>query len=271
MGIARGVMVAGCLALAGIGPAYGQTLGKGGTMVNETMQIPHCPAPLGTVALVEAKRSDNASGQLPPGLAAMMALARAQQGLGGDVDPVPLMRMIVAQSGCFQVVDRGEGFDALQRERALAAGQQTTGGTPAPTLTPADYLLTATIVYQDEDAGSRGGMFGGLSGMYGGAAGIRSKKLETQTMLALTSVKTGIQEAVSTGSARKRDLHILAGGLVGLGIGALGGNDSTDIGKLTAASLIDAYSKLAPQFQSLRPVAAAVPSPAPAGPGQSRP
>ncbi|WP_454887244.1 CsgG/HfaB family protein [Sphingomonas oryzagri] len=251
-----------------------QTLGKGGTMVREGMAIPHCPAPLGTVALVETKHSDNASGQLPPGLAALMAMARAQRGMAtGDVDPVPLMRMIVAQSGCFQVVDCGEGFDALQRERALAAGQQTTGEAPAPTLTPADYLLTATIVYQDEDAGSSGGALRGLRGGYGGAAGIRSKKLETQTMLTLTSVKTGVQQAVATGEARKRDIRVIAGGLVGLGIGAIGGNDSTDIGKLTAASLIDAFAKLAPQFQSLTPVATVAPSPAPApaAPAPSRP
>ncbi len=244
-----------------------QKLGKGGTMVNDQLEIPRCSASLGTVALVETKKQDNASGQLPPGLAALMAMARAQNGMSdAQVDPMPLLRMIIARSGCFQVVDRGEGFDALQRERALASGQQTTGGSAAATLTLADYLLTANIVYQDENVGSGGGALGGLGRGFGGLGGLKSKKLETQTVLSVTAVKTGIQETIASGQARKRDLKVLAGGLVGLGNGALGGADSTDIGKLTAARLVDAFSHLEPQLEATlaRQLAARQPQPVPA-------
>lgn len=71
-------------------------------------------------------------------------------------------------------------------------------------------------------------------------------------MLTLVSVKTGIQEAVATGSARKRDLKILAGGLTGLGLGLVGAGDSTDIAKVTSAALLDAYAKLVPQVRAVR-------------------
>ena len=248
-------LCAAALAASFMAPAtaWAQKMGKGGTMVNENMELPKCAAPIGTVALVESKKQDNASGQLPPGMAALMNLARAQQGYStGTADPIPLLKMIMAQSACFQVVDRGEGFDALQRERMLAAGGQTAGSTSGPTIAAADYMLTAQIGYQDEDAGSRGGAFGGLGGGFGGLGGIKQKKLESQTMLTLVSVKTGIQEAVATGSARKRDLKILAGGLTGLGLGLVGAGDSTDIAKVTSAALLDAYAKLVPQVRAVR-------------------
>ena len=52
----------------------------------------------------------------------MMEMAQAQQGGGTSVDPMPLVKLLAARSRCFTVVDRGAGYDALQRERAIAAG-----------------------------------------------------------------------------------------------------------------------------------------------------
>lgn len=239
-------LLAGTAALALAWPASAQRVGKGGTGVDETAELPRCERPLGTVALVEEKRSTNASGALPPQFAALLELAERQQGLA-RVDPLPLLKLLAAQSGCFQVVDRGEGFDALQRERALAAGQQLVNGQAlgGQTLEAADYMLTANVIYQDERAGGGGGGLGGIGGGGGGLIGIKSKRLEAQTMLTLVAVKTGIQEAVATGAARKRDIRVLGGGLVGLGIGALaGGYESTDIGKITSLALLDSFRKL---------------------------
>ncbi|USI74982.1 CsgG/HfaB family protein [Sphingomonas morindae] len=245
---------AACLAVAALsGTAAAQKMGKGGTAIGAGMELPVCAAPVGTVALVEAKRQDNASGQLSPGLAALLNAARAQQGQSeATTDPLPLLKLILARSQCFRVVDRGEGFDALQRERALAAGGQTSQAAQGATIEAADYLLTAQIVYQDENAGSRGLALGGLGGAFGGLAALRQKKLESQTMLTLVAVKTGVQEAVATGSARKRDLSIIGGGLAGLGLGLLGGEASTDIGKVTSAALLDAYRRLVPQIPAVR-------------------
>lgn len=257
-------LIAG-LAIVTSGAAAAQTRGKGGTVVDEKLALPKCDAPIGTVALVEAKQ-DNASGQLPPGLAALMNMARAQQGLStARAEPIPLLKAIMAQSGCFQVVDRGAGFDALQRERALASGGQVNGAAPSATIMPVDYLLTAEVVYQDENAGSRGGGLGGIGGGLAGLAGLNQKKIESQTMLTLVEVRTGLQSAVATGSARKRDLKFAGGGLVGLGLG-LFGSQSTDISKVTAAALVDAYGKMVPQVQAARARAAqvAAPSAAPA-------
>ena len=75
------------------GSAWAQKIGMGGTMVNENMELPKCAAQIGTVALVESKKQDNPSGQLPPGMAALMNLTRAQQLYStATADPIPCSR-----------------------------------------------------------------------------------------------------------------------------------------------------------------------------------
>ncbi|WP_339501017.1 CsgG/HfaB family protein, partial [Pseudomonas canadensis] len=154
------------------------------------------------------------------------------------VDPLPLVKLMIARSGCFRVADRGEAFSALERERAIAGGAAA-----ARPVTKADYLLQGNVVYTDSKARESGG---GVGGMFGGAVGLKSKTMESQVLLTLVDVKTGIQEAVSSGSARKKDVGVVGGGLLlGLGVGALGGTyASTDIGKITSLAMVDAFRKL---------------------------
>ena len=236
-------------------PAVAQKMGKGGIGIDETTEVPRCDRPLGTIALVEERAAGGPAEGVPPGLAALIRMAEAQNGGGQRVDPLPLLKLLVANSGCFQVVDRGEGFDALQRERQLAAGGAVAGGNSQPTLKAADYLLQAKVLYSDNDSAGSGA---GLGSIFPGGLGFKQKVKASQTMLTLIEVKTGIQQAVATGSARKKDLLILGGGvLTNAGIGALGGTyTSTDMGKITSLAMLDALKKLTAQAQAQLSVAA---------------
>ena len=78
---------------------------------------------------------------------AMIEMAQAQQGAGGSVNPLPLVKLLAPQSHCSIIVDRGAGFDALQRERALAAG--ASGAAQPNTLQAVEYMLVAQVVYSD--------------------------------------------------------------------------------------------------------------------------
>lgn len=227
--------------------AMAQKLGAGGTMIDGNEVLEKCTSPIGTASLVEEKKTAGIEAGLPPQLAAFMAMARAQQGMGA-VDPLPLLKLLAAQSGCFQVVDRGEAFNAIQRERQIAAGGQTTGAGPGATLTASDYVLVAQIVQQDGNAGGVGGIGGGT---FGGGGGFKQTKKEAQVLLTLSKVSTGVQEAVASGQARKKDTGLVLGGLLGLGLGAIGGAyESTDLGKVTAAALLDGFNKLVIQLRS---------------------
>ena len=250
----------GLMALAAA-PAAAQKLGKGGVGVDEQSELPQCAAMIGTVALVEDRSATDQRGtdDLPAGIRALVRMAEQQNGGGARVDPLPLLKLLTARSNCFQIVDRGQGFTALQRERELAAGGSVAAGSNAASLRAADYLLTAQVVYSDTNAGGNGGTIGGL---LPGGLGFKTKKMESQTILTLVEVKTGIQRAVATGSARKKDLSILGGGiLANASVGALGGAyTSTDIGKVTSLALLDAMRKLLTDARAtMPPMAAAVP------------
>ena len=97
---------------------------------------------------------------MPPQFRAMIEMAQAQQGGGGSVDPLPLLKPLAARSHCFVIVDRGAGFDALQRERALAAGATGAAQTNT-TLQAAEYMLVAQVVYSDAKSRQSGGAGGG--------------------------------------------------------------------------------------------------------------
>lgn len=223
--------------------ASAQKLGVGGVGVDQNTSLPKCDKPLGTIALVEKKVADQYD-KLPEGIRALAEMADAQENKKGPtrVDPVPLVKLMAGNSGCFTVAERGEAFDAVKRERELAGlGEQK--------VVPASHVGTVTLIYSD--ANSKGAA-GGAGGGFGSAVGLKSKTLESQVMLSLTDIKTGLQTSVATGSARKKDLNIVGGGLfVDLGIAVLGGAySSTDIGKITALATLDAFRNLVADAQA---------------------
>lgn len=240
----------GAIALAMTGCAADQThLGGGSTMVTGSAgaagaqgaapQLTHCAAPIGTAALIE---QDNP----------MLAQA-------GLTSPIPLLRIMMAQSNCFQVVDRGQASQAMQRERAMAAGGDLQGGSNmgAGQMKAADFLITPNVVFKDANAGGGGAGLGALIPGIGGAiaGGIKWTNMESQVTLFLTNVRTGVQEAAAEGSASKRDIGfggLAFGGLVGAGGGAY---QSTDIGKIVSAAFLDAHNKLVAQVQATQPAA----------------
>ena len=243
------------LALALPASLAAQKLGKGGTGVDENTELPRCDAPAGVVALVEEKQADVTQG-MSPGLQALMRMDEAQNGEStARVDPLLLIKLMAARSSCFRVADRGGAFTALERERAMQ------GANVAKPLTKADYLISTQVLYTDAKSRESGG---GLGGVFGGAVGLKSKTLESQVLLSLVNVDTGIQEAVASGAARKKDLGVVGGGLLpGLGVGALGTYASTDIGKITSLAVLDAFRKLVndarPRLEALQRQGPALP------------
>ena len=246
----RIVSLCGIATLALAGCASTQTqLGGGGSMVTGSAgaagtqgaapQLTRCASPIGTAALIE---QDNP----------MLAQA-------GLTSPIPLLRIMMAQSNCFQVVDRGQASEALQRERAMASAGELQSGSNmgAGQMKAADFLITPNVVFKDANAGGGGAGLGALIPGIGGAiaGGIKWTNMESQVTLFLTNVRTGVQEAAAEGSASKRDLGfggLAFGGLVGAGGGAYA---STDIGKIVAAAFLDAHNKLVAQVQATQPAA----------------
>ncbi|WP_125954230.1 SH3 domain-containing protein [Novosphingobium sp. MD-1] len=196
--------------------------------------VPHCARKLGTISIVDG---DDPYGWTQYNLA----------------PPQKLLKVIVQRSGCFNLVDRGTGLSAAQRERDIGAnlGHQRGSNVGQNQIRAADYVLVAEV--QGANRNSQGsGAAGAVGGLFGGAVGgllggIKSRKLEANTVLSVTNVRTTETIATVEGYAAKNDISFGAGGgfFGGVGAGVVGGGyDNTDIGRIVTLAFIDAYSKL---------------------------
>ena len=198
--------------------------------------VEKCERPLGTIAVSENQGASQHQLQ--------------SYGLGS---PISLLRIMIQQSNCFTVVERGVAMANLQEERALAAGGQMLSGSNIGKgqLQAADFVMTPGVQFT---AGNTGGMnaalsnyggklFGGLGGIVGGIAG-NIKFKEAQTSLLIADVRSGIQVAAAEGVAKKTDFGVSGWNWGGAGYSSLGGYTNTPEGKMVAASLLDNYNKI---------------------------
>jgi hypothetical protein len=219
------------LSCAMFSAAHAQTLGGANTTASDQTQAEKCDAPKGTVAVTE------------PQSEVINALLRT-----GLQSPTGLIRMIIANSNCFQIVERGQGFQNMMQERALASGGQMQAGqnVGAGQMVAADFVITPSVVIAPNTSGGLGGGlagFGGALGLFGAIAGSLKFK-EASTSMVMSDVRSGLQVAASEGSAKKTDFN-LGGFVLGAGgAGALGGYTNTAEGKLIAASFLDNWNNI---------------------------
>ncbi|MFK8053809.1 MAG: peptidoglycan-binding protein [Woeseiaceae bacterium] len=171
-------------------------------------------------------------------------------------NPEALIKLYVAESGCFTMVDRGEGMDMRRDERDLAdEGElQVSSNFGKGQVVAADFFLIPDLITKDRNSGGRniGGLVAGkLGGKLGGALGrLKTKKLEADTLLTLVNARTSVQTATARGQAAKTNISFGGGGLVG-GIAAIGGGYAdTDIGRVIATAYATAYTELVDKVKS---------------------
>jgi Curli production assembly/transport component CsgG len=233
----RQTALSAALASALLASAGAQTLGGANTTASDQTQAEKCDAPKGTIAVTE------------PQSEVINALLKA-----GLQSPTGLIRMIIANSNCFQVVERGAGFQNMMQERALASGGQMQAGQNIGQgqMVAADFVITPSVVIAANTAGGVGGGlagFGGALGVFGAIAG-NLKFKEASTAMVMSDVRSGLQVAASEGSAKKTDFNV-GGFILGAGgAGALGGYTNTAEGKLIAASFLDNWNNIVRNVRS---------------------
>jgi curli biogenesis system outer membrane secretion channel CsgG len=244
------VLALAALALAGCGEKKTE-LGEGGSVVSGSAgpagaqgagkELTRCDAPVATLALAENPNGytlrDNY--QLP-------------------ASPVPLIKLIAQQSGCFRVVDRAAGLrSTIQEQELREAGVLRQNSTVHKGKGyEAQYTLVPSLTFSEQAAGrGMGGIIAAIPGLnqVPGLAGLAEqvKLKEAQVALLLTDNETTEQLAAATGSARTTDLGV--GGLVVGRLGGAGGMgwSNTNEGKVIAAAFFDAHNKLVTQVRRL--------------------
>jgi len=224
--------------------------------VRGQMEIPVCTHRIGTLAIVEPDKQ-----------------WWRELNLGS---PEAIIKVFVAQSGCFTMVNRGGAMRSRAMERAMAEQGELQKGSRmgAGQVKAADYFLQPDIVSANQNSGGSnvGAAAGGILGHFGGwastvgavAGGINIKKGEANVTLSLVNARTTEEEALTEGYFRKRDLSFAVGGGGGWwgGFAAAGGGgyENTEIGQIIVLAYLDAYKKLVTQLGGYGPVPAAAPA-----------
>lgn len=244
------MLLTGCLSQTtmgtGGGPATGSASLEGAH--NASADLQRCDQPLGTMALSESNI---------PGL--------AQYGLSS---PIPVLRLLAQQSGCFLVVERGQAYGAMMRERDIArsgegrAGSKFGGGQ----IVAADLTMTPNILFSGNTGGSRGRASGfdlipGAAGVIASSVAGSVKFNSAEAILTLVDNRSGLQVGVAEGAATSRDIDLGAsvlgwGGGVG-GAGGLGAYGKTPEGKVVTAALMDAFNNAVVAVRGMPPLPSA--------------
>ena len=214
------------------GSAAQGAAGPSGSTQGSESALERCDKPMGAIAVVEPQD--------------FVISALLDYGLQS---PVGVVRMMIQQSNCFIVVERGQGMNNMMQERALMeAGQlRESSNIGRGQIVIADFILKPGVVFSESDAGGIGAVLGGFLGsagrVIGGLAGGLKFK-EAQTSMLVADARSGVQVASATGSAKKADLALgglLIGGAAGAGLGGYG---NTNEGKVIVASLMDNYNHI---------------------------
>ncbi len=239
--------LAGLLALSGcqtmdmqMGSQSAKTVATGSAAgaatSGESSALERCDSPLGTVSLIENVNAGwytvlTGEYKLPP--------------------TANLLRLLVQQSNCFVVVERGAaGMNAMTRERALQQSGAMRGGSNVGRgqMVASDYGQSPEIVFSNNDAGGLGGAIGGLVGGGRGRAiaslGANLQTKEASALLTLIDNRSGVQVAAAEGSASKTDFAGFADLAGGRAAGGIGGYTRTPQGKVIAAAFMDAFNQM---------------------------
>ncbi|HEY5798917.1 MAG TPA: CsgG/HfaB family protein [Burkholderiaceae bacterium] len=242
------IVVAAALALAGCAGSQ-PTLGGGSTVAtgsaggatasNASTQLEKCDKPLGTLAVVEDRN-------------APWYHQLGQYKLGSTT---PVLRMMIQQSNCFVVVERGAAMHNMNVERQLQrSGEMREGSNMGPgQMVAADYTMNPSIQFS-QNTGGVGGALGGLTrslGVLGAIAG-GIKTNEASTTLIMIDNRSGVQLAAAEGTAKNTDFALFGTAYGWAGAGAAGGYSSTPEGKIIIAAFADSYNQLVKVVRNYR-------------------
>jgi hypothetical protein len=203
-------------------------------------QLEKCDKPLGTLAVVEDQN------------AAWYGELSGHYHLGSTA---PVLKLLVQQSNCFMVVDRGAAMQVIQGERNLRdSGElRESSNFKKGQMVAADYAMSPSITFSNNDAGGIGGALAGLAGSTVGAIAGGIKTKEASTLLTLVDNRSSVQVAAAEGSSKNVDFNLF-GGLFGGGLGAAGGGYSnTAEGKVIVAAFTDSYNNLVRAVKNYKP------------------
>ena len=208
----------------------------GGTSSEANSQLESCNETLGTISIDEQTN------------AGWYAAYQSQYKMGSTV---PALRLIIQQSNCFVIVDRGRGLAARNREADLIRGEEGRAGSNygKGQIAAADYTMIPEVILSDRGGQRAGGGLGWSAGPHRSRGGRRRHRRRDVD-----------QRGGSDPDADRQPLHSSARGRGGLfekrrlrrdgrhlrrrGGWRRGAYTSTPQGKVIFAAFTDSYNKM---------------------------
>lgn len=239
--VAATLLISGCVSNpVQLGNAGAKTVATGSAgganSQNANSSLQRCDSPLGTMGLEE----DRYAGWY------------SYMNRNGVQSTVPILRLLAQQSNCFVVVERSNrGLRSLNTERRLRdSGElRSTSNMQKGQIAAADYTLSPTLIFSDNNSSGISGLFGRKGALLGAALSSKS----AQSLLTLVDNRSSVQVAVAEGSAKANNIAGTLGAIGGSGAGVLKGYTKTPTGKVIVGAMTDAFNNLVIAVKNYQP------------------
>lgn len=249
-------------------PPVSSGAAAGGTSVGADATLQTCAAPVGTVRLQDGQAQADTRGQVATSetiqnvrlllnsIADVLPSSNRPQNEGVSLDA---MRLLIQQSNCFVIVDRGASEAAATDEKRRARSPNSEMRDDA-NLGPgqevaADFVLRSTVISIETGQTTRGGLGAIVPRFAQGITGSMSTTT-AKVQLVLSDVRAKIQLAAAQGDGSGSNIGIATSVLGianrGAGAGSFGTESKTSTATIVLQAYGDAYNKLVPAVRNYK-------------------
>ncbi|KRB15744.1 CsgG/HfaB family protein [Rhizobacter sp. Root16D2] len=238
--IASAVLLAACgSTMPTMGDNKGTVSGAAGgsTAENNNSQLEKCSESLGTLAVQEDTT-------------APWYYQLRQHQLGSTI---PVLRLMVQQSNCFVIVERGGAMNNMMKERSLeqSGEMRANSNFGKGQMVSADYTMSPAIQFSGKTGGGGGLLGGGGLGLLGAVAGNVSRN-EASTTLLLIDNRSGVQISAAEGTAKNFDFGMFGAAFTGGLVGGGGGYANTPQGKVVVTAFADSFNQMVKSLRNYK-------------------
>ncbi len=238
--VAMAALLAGCgSTMPSLGGNKGTVSGAAGgdNVEGNNSKLERCTETLGTLALQEDTT-------------APWYYQLRQRSLGSTV---PVLRLMIQQSNCFVIVERGGAMNNMMRERSLeqSGEMRENSNFGKGQMVSADYTLSPSIQFSGKTGGGSG-FLGGLGGGLVSAVAGNVSRNEASTTLLLVDNRSGVQISAAEGTASNFDFGLFGAAFTGGLVGGGGGYAKTPQGKVVVSAFADSFNQMVKSLRNYK-------------------
>lgn len=261
------ISLAGCASNPAAPPPPESTgAAGGGASVGADATLQTCSAPVGTVRLQDGNSSaDTGANQVASNenVQSLRLLLKDLKDLTGKdkkeedrAASIEALRLLIQQSGCFVIVDRGASENAAtdekNRSRSPGAEVRDNANMGKGQEVAADFVLRSVVLSMEKDESSSINVGGLIPFKALGGLSVGQSSTSAKVQLVLSDVRAKIQLAIAQGAATGKNTGIATSVLGKLGGGQIKTGSTTSSSTILLQAFADAYNKLVPAVQNYK-------------------